>query len=316
MDDARRDADRQAADWFLWLEEEPEDANLRQRFEQWRDADPAHSEAWARISEAGHGLAAAPPGRWEEAAQSKRPHRTASPRRLALAAAIALLLLLPALPMLDLHLRADHITGTGAMETIALKDGSTIRLGPDSAVAIDDGSDTRNVRLLAGRAWFEVTHDPQRPFRVTAGDVTALDLGTGFEVSLLNEGATVAVAHGKVRVEDASSTPGIARDLRPGDWLRISGGHLAGAGRQRAALMGAWRDGNLMVDNRPLGDAIDEIRPWYSGRIVLADSTLAERRVTGIYDLRDPATVLEILVHPAGGKVIHVTPWLMIVTAR
>lgn len=334
MADARGDADRQAADWFLWLAEDPDDLDQRQRFTLWLAADPAHAAAWARISEAGEALSLAPAERWPGAALPRQRHRHTAARRLfarrssaprparssarnlaALAAAVALLLLVAALPTLGLYWRADHTTGTAETTTIALRDGSTVRLGPDSAVAIDDGQRERGVRLLAGRAWFEVAHDARRPFRVTAGKVTALDLGTGFEVSRLGDGnAAIAVSHGRVRVTDASKA--LVRDLGPGDWLQTSDTRLVQSGRERPELLGAWRGGSLTVANRSITDAVAELRPWYSGRIVIADDAIASQRVTGIYDLADPAATLESMVYPAGGKVLRITPWLMVVTAR
>jgi transmembrane sensor len=63
-----------------------------------------------------------------------------------------------------------------------LADGSNVRLAPGSAVAFDDRGAERRVRLLRGTTWFDIVHDPRRPFRVATGGITTTVLGTAFEV--------------------------------------------------------------------------------------------------------------------------------------
>lgn len=311
-----RQIDREAADWFLLLSEEPEDESLRERFEGWLNADPARSDAWTRIVAAGTALASAPVDDWNEVAApsvlpvaGRRWARLPGYRAmvgLAAAAAIAIVIL----PSVSLRLQADHMTGTAQTESIRLADGSTIQLGPDSAVAVDYESGARQVRLLSGQAWFEVEPDRARPFRVTAGDVNTTVLGTGFEVSRLGSSTAVAVGHGRVRVSDGA----MSSDLTVGQWVRIGSDHAVRRGTDHPEMFAAWRQGRLLVVNRTIADVIDDVRPWYKGRIILSDERLGQRRVTGFYDLRDPAVTLESLVHPDGGAVTRITPWLMIVS--
>jgi transmembrane sensor len=67
--------------------------------------------------------------------------------------------------------------------------------------------------------------------------------------------------------------------------------------------VGAWRQGRLVVRNASIASVIDAIRRYDSAWITLADTTLGEKKVTGIYDLRSPALALGALVDPFGGKV-------------
>ncbi|WP_330701320.1 FecR family protein [Novosphingobium resinovorum] len=319
-----RTPERAAAEWFIALREDPGDAALRTRFTAWLDADPRHAEAWAEMGETARIISAAPLERRAYDVPASIPghglawrrgrHRAmANPRRFlkraAVAAAVACLALVAA-PTLLLRLSADHISGVGEVETIRLADGSTIELGPDSAIAVDYDSGGRGIRLLSGQAMFEVRRDPARPFSVTARDVTTTVLGTGFEVRMIGDATSVAVRHGRVRVEDGEST----RELGAGDWVRIAPGALLSAGAGTPELVGAWRGGKVPVRNRPIAEAIDEMRPWYNGKIVLADRALGEKLVTGSYDFHDPARSLDLIIAPYGGRVVRITPWLMIVT--
>ncbi len=56
-------------------------------------------------------------------------------------------------------------------------------------------------QLTAGGAWFEVRPNPNRTFRVEAGDVTVEVLGTRFAVERAERGVRVLVDHGRVRVK-------------------------------------------------------------------------------------------------------------------
>lgn len=229
---------------------------------------------------------------------------------MGLAAACALLFFALATPTLKLRLEADHLAAVGQIEQVTLEDGSTVVLGPSGALAVDYGPDGRAVRLLAGQAMFDVKPDRTRPFTVSAGGVSATVLGTSFDVRRLGPTTTVAVSRGRVRVAGAAAS----HDLRAGDWVRIEPGAPDETGVLAPDLVGGWRDRALMAEDRPIASVIDEIRPWYGGRIVLADQTLAAARVTGVYDLDDPATALMMIVRPYGGRVLRITPWLLVVT--
>jgi transmembrane sensor len=311
-------ADHEAAEWLIALREEPDDEALRARFTAWLEADPRHADAWAEMNETARIITSAPPARRGDdlPASADRGTRPDWSRwwPAAAAAAIACLALIVALPMLRLRLAADHLTGVGQVETFTLTDESVVELGPASAIAVDYRPEGRTVRLLSGQAMFEVRSDPARPFRVLAGDLTATALGTGFDVRMIGDATSVAVRHGRVRVDDRRATPVASRELAAGEWARVAPGLDMQDGSGAGALVGAWRTGRVPIRNRRIADGIDEARPWYGGRIVLADEALGARLVTGTYDFHDPVRGLGLLVAPYGGRIWQITPWLIVVT--
>lgn len=229
------------------------------------------------------------------------------------ATATAAMLALALVPTLHLWLSADYRTGSGQTTSLALADGSRVTLGPDSALAVDMAGHQRKLRLLAGQAWFEVRHDAASPFQVVAGDVAATDLGTSFDIRMLGPVTAVGVQHGAVRVTTGIAKASNTHDLGVGQWLRRIGDGSIEQGQVNPQLIGAWRQGVVVARGRTVNEVIEEIRPWYAGRIVLASKTLGERRVSGIYRLSDPQAALTALVNPDGGWVTSVTPWLLIV---
>lgn len=321
---------RQAADWLIRLREEPGDRVTTDAFEAWLDQEPAHVRAWASVSAMFEAIGETQPEfadewRVEGAAISRQPARRAHrrwtqtpqrrPGRRQLGAAVAAALVCAwVAPSAILFARADHITGTGEMELVTLDDGSAVRLGPDSAIAVDYKSGARTVRLLAGQAWFDVKHNPDAPFRVAAGDVRTTVLGTSFDVRRIGAATAVSVQRGRVRVVDHGASPAPARELAAGEWARLDTQHGMTHGTDNPALLGAWREGQLVIRNRPIGEVIDELRPWHHGRIIVLNPALKDRRIDGVFDVRDTVAALTAIVQQEGGSVRTLTPWLVVIS--
>lgn len=318
----RERAETEAATWLVLLAEDPGDRDLARRFEAWRQASPLHDELWRRTARA-YELSgkAAPSGRnvVPFAARTRASGAGRVPRRrpfaaLAVASTAACLLLLAA-PALLLRLEADHRTSTAEVRTLTLQDGSVVRLGAESAIAVDFTAGERRLRLLRGEAFFEVAPDAARPFRVAAGDVVASVLGTAFEVALADAGEVgVAVQHGRVRVQGGA--PPLSQDLAAGDWVSVGGPAGAARGRRNPDEIGAWLDGEFVARDRPMMDVVEALRRYHDGRIVVQDGAFARTRVTGIYDLRDPAATLASLAASHDATLHRLSPWLLVVTSK
>lgn len=319
-----QEARRDASHWYIRLREEDGDPAVKAELDEWLRSDPLHREAWSSMYGTMQTANRAPadwkiPGNAAHRRKSGRDVRGVSvgqrrpTKRIVAGAVAAACAFVLALPTISLNVQADHLTPAGQVERIALADGSVVELGPDSAIAVKYDQQGRTVRLLSGQAMFDVTHDPSKPFRVKAGDVTTTVLGTRFDVRMIGETTSVSVNRGHVRVEDTGATPVGEHDLLVGDWVRIAGDHASKTGKIAPQLIGGWRQGEVLAENRTIESVIDEIRPWYRGRIIVADSKLAARPVTGIYNVRDPEQALSMIITPYGGRITRITPWLMIV---
>ena len=324
----------EATDWLLLLADAPDDGEARARFNQWISADPRHAVCWDEINRSYEliGKAQAAPKTVWQAQENKqpttsrgfrrrwndsdRPSRSSSGsrqrvRNLAIAASLALLLLWSG-PGVWLAVRADHHTSSGELETVRLEDGSIAQLGPDSAVRIHYRDDERQIELLAGQALFDVEPDRDRPFRVMAGDVTTTVLGTSFDVRRLASSTEVGVRHGRVGVETPVTT-GERIVLHAGDRFTIDDKGSARTEHGSTLLIAAWAHGEVNARDRTVEDVIDDIRPWYRGRIIIADRKLGSKRVNGVYSPRDPLQALRSVVAPYGASVTTITPWVIVV---
>lgn len=318
-----------AADWFLLLQEGPEDAELKVRFDRWLSSGSEHRLAWERTRKAWAAMGQVVPAmrsQWEYAPRSEvRPdmrkppaarHR-ASWRRVAVAAAVvaALCLGLVIAPGLLLRLSADYSTSTAETRTITLEDGSTVTMAAATSIALGYSDGRRGIKLLAGEAYFEVAPDKDRPFTVEANGVRVEVLGTAFDVQLADGLTSIALAHGSVQasVEGSSVTP--PERLVPGDLLTVD---------PNSAVMtkdtipvdeiANWRNGELYVVNATLGSVIEQIQRYHPAWISVPDSTLARQQVTGFYNLKQPDQALRALVEPYGGKVRSISSLARIVS--
>lgn len=310
MDKARREATH----WHVRLREEEGDASVKADFARWLGESPLHRAAWQSLRETMSIVDQAPPA-WRATAPMRHTQGRHWRQGWIAAAAAAACLLLFLLPATTRYVQADLVTPAGTVEQLSLADGSIVQLGPDSAIAVDYDDDSRTVHLLSGQAMFEVQHNPARPFQVRAGNVTTTVLGTRFDVRMLGDSTSIAVAQGHVRVDDAEDgQPAATRNLLPGDWIQLRAGQAPQMGRLAPELVGGWRKGEALAENRSIGSLIDEIQPWFKGRIFISDAEFAKQRVTGIYNVQDPERALEMIIRPHGGRITHITPWIIIIS--
>lgn len=313
------DPTSEAAYWLVALEEEPENAELRARFEAWRAARPENAEAWSSTGDV-YDLIGSPQYVAHRAARSAGsnvvPLRRRAKRRFrALAAlAVAACVAFAAAPALMLRWQADYLTATAESRAVTLPDGSTATLAPGSALDVQYAEGERSVRLLKGEALFEVQPNPQRPFVVKANGVETTVLGTVFDVRLLEEGALVSVRDGQVRVDDPATSA--SQRLASGDWVRMDRRSAVRRGEIAPSDVAAWRGGRIVAQDLAIGDIVEELRRSYDGAIVLASDSLGRERVTGVYDLGDPVAALRAAAGVHGGRVHRLSPWLIVVTGQ
>lgn len=337
--DTERDSIReQAIDWLLKLETAPEDKALEAALSAWCRQSEMHEDAYASVARmwrvAGnlpHDYAATmkpastmdlslvtPDQQWTESSASADGNAAfghgSSRRRIfvgAMAAAIAACFVIGLTPTLLLHAQADYMTGVSEVRKAILDDGSAIHLDAESAVAVQYEPAQRAVRLLRGQAFFEVTPSPDRPFTIATGSLEIMVTGTSFSVGLGHDRIAVAVESGTVEVTPSPLRNRVIR-LAAGDRLVLD--LATGAideSRIPPADIAAWRDGQLVVDGAPLAEVVEQLARHHRGGILLADAALAQRRITGVFNLSDPIAALKAAAATQGAEVRELTPYLL-----
>lgn len=313
---------KEAMDWMVSLSAAPADRRLHEAAETWRNSNPAHAAAWRQAERAWRAVAFARP---DEPATSRdalpagrlgaMPPRRRAYGMLAIASIVAVLALSLYVPSLGVGLRADHATSAAEHRRIDLQDGTVVELGAATALDVQFDERRRSTDLLTGEAFFSVSPGDPRPFVVLAHGVSILVTGTAFNVRVDDGAVAVAVEHGSVEVAAAGTTTPRPIHMRAGDQLVVK--RQDGSFEQStlpASEVASWRRYKLFIDGATVGDVVNELRRYDSGWIVVTDGNLLRQQVTGLYDLRDPAEALRVLVGPFGAKVSCVSPLLTIVS--
>lgn len=343
---ARQTPSRQANRWWILLQEEPHDEVLRRRLELWRKASAENEDAWQDVERLHHlathshthSQSHATQGSGQDwrrflaerrAGASDRPlaqqatptishiksgARRSRPRWImaAAGAALAAMLAFVWVPVVLVNLQADHVTSTAELRSITLEDGSTVTLSAASAIAVSFSEGERQVKLLKGEAFFQVTSNARRPFKVIASQVQATVVGTEFDVRLTAGDVTVDVSEGIVAVGKVGASDG-AR-VGAGQTISIASNGKARQGALPPEFVAAWRQGRLLTAEVPLRDAVEQLRRHFDGTIVLTDSALGDRPITGAYTLSEPESALRAIAKAHGAVVRRVTPWLLVIS--
>lgn len=240
---------------------------------------------------------------------------------LALALTISVQFMAPTTPGAEPIVIATEIGGYGE-ET--LEDGSTVRVNTDSEIEIAFDKKWRQVRLLRGEAFFDVAHDPARPFTVHAGDKVVQAIGTAFAVRWTDGDLSVTVSEGRVAYaptlgslnRDEIPSAGIAGSpdainavatVSPANPVMLSAGQklsipiglesttVAAVATREIESELSWRDGLLEFSQRPLGEIIDEVNRYTDVRIEIEDSDLGQLEFGGIFRIGETEPVFEAL---------------------
>lgn len=305
----------EAIDLIIRLQNDPDNPVAQSMIKGWRARSSRHEQIWQKVSGA-HGMTGQILTGRDRAARTEKAKIT---RRKLLVGGLAGLgaagTATLTVPQAITWARADHITPKGEVRRVMLADGSYSTLGPESAIALSYRDHSRQVDLLEGMAYFEVAPDAARPFIVETRGLTVRALGTTFDVSDDADCTTVCVASGVVEVQPRANSTGSGFRVAAGEWLTFdSDTNGMDRGTRDLEQIASWRDGLIVADREPISALIAKISRWHAGRIVVLDPGIGRAKVSGIYDLKNPAAALAAIVHPAGARVRHVSSYLTVIS--
>ena len=184
----------------------------------------------------------------------------------------------------------------GQKANITLPDGSKAWLNSQSKLTYSADYNVENRKLqLDGEAYFEVAHNPEKPFIVESNDIEIVALGTAFGVKAYNEDNIISsiLMHGKVRV----TTPDGASILLPNE--RIIYDKTARKKSQskvaNATDFTGWIHNELRFENESLEEIAKNIQRIYNIEIIFASEKLKNQHYTGTVNNNSLENVLNII---------------------
>lgn len=192
-------------------------------------------------------------------------------------------------------------TPVGGRETATLPDGSIVELNADTKVRVEFGRASRTLSLERGEALFTASPDP-RPFRIVTPR-GAFTTGAGaFLIRLRGAAVEAAVLEGELQLSErnaqahAPALAGLHQQVR----VSAAGMLVSEESAETLERRLAWRNGMLIFDNEPLGDAIAEIERQTGAVFQLEDPSLAELRIGGAIRCNDLDAFIALLEQNLG----------------
>lgn len=192
----------------------------------------------------------------------------------------------------------------GKRSEVTFTDGTIVWLNSGSRLIYPAkfGDDSREV-YLEGEGIFDVTHDPDRPFRVLSKTQSVEVLGTVFSVTHYDDDATMhtVLKSGSVKVtykNDANSslkiTPGTLISYRP---------QIGVIEKQQVDPDDymSWKEGYLKFNNDNLQYIMTKLSRYYNADIRIESQGLSTQKFSGSLDLREDLNEVLSMIQTTAG---------------
>ncbi|USJ27521.1 FecR family protein [Ensifer adhaerens] len=313
-----------ALNWFFLLQGEPDNREITAKFEEWRSADPTHDSTFKEVAAAwalpetdevarifdqrlGRRDASLP----ATVVAFRRPKRTHVHWLGAMAATVLVTIGIQQYPSLSIQWQADYATAAGVQREVTLPDGSTVVLNTDTAIALGFEGNTRSVRLLKGEAYFDVVHDPSRPFEVVAAFSEVEVKGTAFSVRRDDDEDAIFLERGHVEVRSLAD-PRDRADLEPGQAITATATAISAVQPMDGSVTFAWLKGQIVFENEPFSAVLGELARYYGHSVVSSWSGFDDVAVNGRYRLDDPERAIRSLATTVGATVTRLPGGILI----
>lgn len=175
----------------------------------------------------------------------------------------------------------------GYIAKCTLPDGSEVWVNTHSSIFYDAASFNESNRdvILEGEAYFEVTKNVEKPFRVKTRQLNVLVTGTSFNIKAYPESKFVetVLAEGRIEME-LNNEQRQKIELKPGE--------KAVYDNNRKSILitpvdcqvyTAWRNGEIIFKDATMQDLINELERLYDIRFKLEDKSIGEFRFRGMF---------------------------------
>lgn len=190
-----------------------------------------------------------------------------------------------------------------ATQLIQLPDGSKVTLNRHSQLSYPQTFGKERMVELNGEAYFEVSKNPEKPFRVKTNGVTVSVLGTHFNVNAYAADSLVetTLLEGSVAVSDNRNGNQVILSPNETAVYRKANGMLTLHSESDAGNEISWCKGILSFDNTPMGEIARELSHYFNVNIQIKSGDLRNYKLSARF--KQDETLEEILdmLAPIGG---------------
>jgi transmembrane sensor len=299
-DDIPSDLDpllREALAWVVRLHSGAATSEDAEALAQWRQRDDEHEAAfrdavklWRTFGDATRRLAGATDGAQSPTSSRSTVRRIVSRRAIIGGSAIAASLgaaYAIVRPPLELwpslaELTADYRTGKGEQRKVALLNNVSLELNTETSIAVRSVKNDPRIEVISGEAAISAARDGLAPLVVDAANGRITALQADFEVRCFDDKVTVSCIDGAVDVGVGGRTIHVAKAQQVS---YSAGGGLTALTPVDPVQATAWQNGLLIVHDWQMSRVVDEINRYRPGQIVIMNSKLGRRKITGTFYL-------------------------------
>jgi len=169
----------------------------------------------------------------------------------------------------------------GQYVKLTLSDGTKVSLNSNSKFKFPSSfdSDNRTV-ILDGEGYFEVSHNPQRPFHVITKKCDIKVLGTSFNVLAYNNSNIfeTSLLKGSVQISNLKTTKVIL--LKPNEKAELENGKLL-VKRIESEDEFLWKSGIYVFKDEPLSEIFQKLQSYYQIKINIQNKEIGKLKCTG-----------------------------------
>lgn len=319
--------------------------------EYWRDSSELNTDIYFEIAEDELFKSTLSSNKWDDNSnewnqivsriQQPAKRLTISRQRfilMSVAAAIIFLITFSALVYLFAHQNKTNsepesytyiYSPRGQRTRVVLPDNTKVWLNSESSLKYSTNYNSKYREVIAqGEAFFEVTHNPDKPFYVLANEVKVKVYGTSFNIrAFMNEktieatliegkmSITTQVQNGKEQHEIflkpnekciitrdtknvAVNTPNQAMEEQAAESKHVQKLEVAKLIIQKnidPIEEKVWKDGKLVFRDQPFGELAIDLERWYDVKIHFQDEKIKQYKFTGSFDKETINQAMEAL---------------------
>ena len=311
-----------ATEWLVKLQSPHLTETQQQSFFAWLDQAPEHQTAYIEAEALWESLAAVEqlPPTAADIINLKPVARPWYARPQAVAASIMGIITLLFFQLLPSTGNSEYQTAIGEQREVTLTDGSRIHLNTHSTLRVNFQNDKRQVTMIKGEAFFNVSKDAQRPFVIETPEGLVRVLGTSFNIRIDNTKTIVAVVEGKVGVAPLTATNEVATPtfephmtLTANQQIVLADGNI----NEHASVVDAiaattWRQGKQIYNGVALAEVIRDLNRYYVGEVRLGDPAMEDIQAVAVLDLRDRASAIAALESTFNVVAVQKSPELIV----
>lgn len=215
---------------------------------------------------------------------------------LVLAASFVGILLLISGLWYDNSLKHEILNNNAGVSRVQLPDGSVIQLSQGSSIFYKESwfeGFNRNINLK-GKAFFEISKNPEKKFVVKTNNLNVTVFGTQFTINQKANRTQFVLKEGKVKLESPAITNELIVD-KPGQQIIIDNENIIKNNLIDASLYISWINEKIYFDNCSVEKVLQMLNDSYQIETKVSNPKLLDKQILGTAPSDDPELIVDAL---------------------